>query len=154
QIMWASSDLSIDGDSISGVPLVMASGMTVAGRVRFVGTTKRPADLSSTKIALQPVQSGNAVTIVPAGAGVDAEGHFTLSGVTPGRYRLVATLPGRTRWTLRSAIAGGVETLDVPLVLQPNQNITDAVITFVDHPAQLTGHLVTGAGAPSNDYTL
>jgi hypothetical protein len=154
QIMWAASDLSIDGDSISGVPLVMASGMTISGRVRFVGTAKHPADLSSTKITLQPVQADDAVTIVPAGAAVDARGRFTLSGVTPGRYRLVATLSGRTAWALRSSIAGGVETLDAPLVLQPNQNITDAVITFVDRPAQLTGRLVTGSGAASTDYTI
>jgi uncharacterized protein (DUF2141 family) len=158
QILWAVADLSVDGERITGLSLSLQPGMTVAGQVRFDGTLiARPADPSSIRVMLQPVQSQGSVTMSPNGVSPDVSGRFTIAGVTPGRYRLTASAPGAGRpggWMLRSAIVNGQDTLDVPLVLQPNQSIADAVVTFSDRPSQLTGALQNAAGGAAPEYTV
>jgi len=154
QILWASADISVDGDNVSGLVLALAPGMTIAGQIQFDGTSLTPpTDRSAVRVTLQPVLSGDAVSVLPAGATVDANGHFVLTGVTPGRYRLSASFPGSGKpdgWNVRSAVVGTVDAFDTPFDVQPNQNIGNAVITFSDHVSQLAGRLQdpTGAGAP------
>jgi hypothetical protein len=155
EMLWASTDLSIDGDSISGLSLMLTPGITMTGRVRFESSSvKPPADLRAAKIALQPVQAGDSVSVTPSGASVEADGRFTMTGITPGRYRLTATFPGSSRWVVRSAIVDGIDTLDVPIVIQPNQNVANAAITFIDRPSQLTGRLENAAGGAAPEYSI
>jgi hypothetical protein len=87
----------------------------------------------------------------------DANGRFTIAGVTPGRYRLTATLPGRPGqgpWSLRSAIVNGQDTLDLPFLLQPNQIVSDALVSFSDRAAQLTGSVLNAAGVAVPESTV
>jgi protocatechuate 3,4-dioxygenase beta subunit len=158
QIVWATADLSVDGDNLSGLILTLAPGMTIEGRVRFDGKSLTPpADLQSVKVTLQPVQSADAVTLTPSAAKVDADGRFVLTGVVPGRYRLVGSLPSGTAavgWGLQSAGVNGRDALDVPFDVQPNQNVTDAVVTFSDHVSRLEGHLQNAAGGAAPSYTI
>ena len=99
---------------MSGLLLALAPGMTVAGQIRFDGMALQPpADLSSIRVTLQPAQTGDAVSVAPGGAKVDASGRFVLTGVTPGRYRLAASFPGSGRpngWNVRNALVVGAWT--------------------------------------------
>jgi hypothetical protein len=125
--------------------------------VQFDGTrVKPPADLTSIRVGAEPVQPVGGVTLAPAIAPVDRDGRFVVSGLTPGRYRLNASFPGTGRpggWVLRSAEVNGADTLDLPVLVRPNQHIGGAVITFTDHPAQLVGTLQDAAGA-ATEYTI
>ena len=159
QIYWASTDLSVDGDNLSGLLLSLAPGLTVTGHVRFDGTLTPPRDLGSIRVTLQPAQNGDAVSAGPSAVRVDAAGQFTLTGITPGRYRLTATLPGSGRpggWNLRSASINGTDALDSPVDIQPSQTQMAAEIGFSDHVSQLSGHLqnATGGAAPEYDRGL
>ena len=101
QIYWASTELSVDGDNLSGLLLTLTPGLTVKGRVRFEGTLPPPSDLGTIRVMLQAVQNGDAVSSTPSAAKVDAAGQFVLTGITPGRYRLVASTSGqRQGWRL------------------------------------------------------
>jgi hypothetical protein len=154
QIVWASTDVLVDGDSLSGLDLALRPGMKLSGRVRFDGVA-RPVDVRGVRVALIPEQAHGRVSIAPVTAAVDADGRFTMDGVTPGRYRLTASLPGRPReWLLRSAVALGVETLDVPVAIAPGQDVTDAVIEFTDRMADLSGRLQDRAGVPTSEQTV
>jgi hypothetical protein len=157
QILWASTDVSVDGDAISGLSLVLTPGMTVSGQLRFEAISLPAPDLKTVSVVVQPVQSGDAVTFSPSGVTVRPDGRFTIAGVTPGRYRLTATFPGVGKpngWTVRSALVNGVDALDIPFVVQPNQNITDASIIATDRIAQLTGRLQNAAGGAAPDYSI
>jgi hypothetical protein len=107
----------------------------------------------------------------PSQAVVDATGRFTITGVPPGRYSLRGSAPAGTggpgvgqggalaaggsgNWVLRSSMAAGVETLDFPLDLAPNMNVSDAVVTFADRSTELTGVLQDSSGAATSDYTI
>ena len=83
QIYWASTELSVDGDNLSGLLLTLTPGLTVKGRVRFEGTLPPPSDLGTIRVMLQAVQNGDAVSSTPSAAKVDAAGQFVLTGITP-----------------------------------------------------------------------
>ena len=149
----AAAEIAVTGERVGGVSLVLGPGIGVAGTVRFEGTSLVPPPPASVRVTLQPVQA-EGITRVAPNATLQPDGRFLLQGATPGRYRLVASAGGRPGWTLRSSIVNGQDTLDLPIVLQPNQNVGDAVITFSDTMARLTGTLQNVAGAAAPEYTI
>ena len=157
-VVWASTDVAVDGERVSGLLLTLQPGLTIAGQVRVDGSGATPSfDLTTLRVNAEPLQSAGDVSIAPAPAAVDRDGRFTVTGVTPGRYRLTATLPaaGRARgWTLLSSVVNGVDTLDVPLVLPPGGPATNALLTLTDRAAQITGVLQDSAGRTSSEYTI
>lgn len=158
EIAWASTEIAVDGERISGLSLGLQPGMAVTGQIRFEGTRlKPPADLNAIRITLTPVQAEGTVAFAPGTTGIDARGRFTISGVTPGRYRLGATFPGSGRpdgWQLRSATISGQDTLDVPVIVQPSQSIAGASIVFTDRTAELAGTVHNAVGGAPNEFTV
>jgi len=172
EILWAQSEITVDGRDVGGIALQLQQGMTITGRVVFDGTRLLPpTDMTSVRVTLASVgaQDGGFGNVPPAT--VDATGRFSIAGVAPGRYVLRgnatagtggpgvgrggALAPdGAANWTLRSATAGGSETLDFPLEIGPNMNIGDALVTFSDRTTELGGLLQDSQGAATSDYTI
>jgi len=132
--------------------------MVLTGQLTFAASTlKPPADLTSIRIGLQPAQAQGGITLAPSGAVTDNAGHFVVTGILPGTYRLTATLPGLGRpghWFLRSAVVNGHDTADEPITIRPNDSIGGAVITMSDRPAQLSGTVQNAAGGAPNEFTV
>jgi hypothetical protein len=147
--------------------------MSLNGRVSFEGTTlPPPTDLTRVRVNLatrgQQLFEGGAVPP----AQVDATGRFTIAGVAPGRYAINGAAPaggqnaGRQggaagqggtpspQWVLKSAIAGGRDILDFPLVIEPNQEVGGIVMTFTDRTQELSGTLQDATGRPTADFTI
>ena len=157
-VVWASTEIAVDGERVSGLVLALQPGLTIAGSLRLDGSgTAPPFDVASVKVVAEPVQSAGDVSLAPAPAAVDREGRFVVSGVTPGRYRVSATLPASARlqgWTLLSSAVNGIDTLDVPLAVSPGTRVTDAVLTLTDRAARIAGVLQDSAGRTPSDYTV
>jgi hypothetical protein len=155
QIVWASTQVVVEGENITGLSLSLEPGLTISGQVRFEGTAMTPpADLRSIRVSANPAAPGS-VSFAPGAVNVTSDGRFTIAGVTPGRYRLSASFPGSGRpggWLLKSVVAGGQDSLDAPFTLPANQHVMDATITFTDRLAQIAGTLQNAAGAA--DYTV
>lgn len=172
EILWAHAEVTVDGRSPGNVALQLQRGMTVAGRILFDGTRLLPpADLTRVRVTLTAVGAQDMDFGGLPAATIDATGRFTIIGVPPGRYALrgtatagtggpgvgaggALTAGGSGNWVLRSAVAGGQDTLDVPLQLEPNMNVTDAVVTFIDRSTELTGLLQDAQGAATSDYSI
>jgi uncharacterized protein (DUF2141 family) len=152
--LWATAEVAVEGQNVSGVTLMLQEGMTVSGKVVLEGTTLPPPPLNRVRVNLAAAQSE--VNLGTSAAAVDASGQFTITGVTPGRYRLTATLPGARPdtpgWTLKSSTIGGQETLDVPFML--GHGATDAVVTLTDAPTELSGAVLDSSGQPAPDYSV
>ncbi len=137
----------------------------MSGRLVFEGGTPPPPDLSKVRLNLGPAPStGTTTTTITMGGAppeINPDGTFTLTGATPGRYRLNASVPGPSSttttasptptWVVRSVLSGGVETLDGALEISTG-DVSGVVITFTDHPTELSGHLLDSKGKPTPEY--
>lgn len=139
-LAWASEDLDVHGDDIRGVTLAMQESLTIGGDVKFDGTAQPPA-FTAVRVMLQPLGSPGAVTISAATfANADASGHFSIAGVTPGRYRLSASVAGMRPpavWLVKTSTLAGQESLDA--VVDVRSSLTDGLITLTDQVAELNG---------------
>lgn len=100
QVLWGSSDVTVNGEDVKGVTLQMQQGMTVTGRIIFDSTSQLPpGDLSNARVNLTPrgQQSANFDFGPMPQAVVDAQGRFTIKGIVPGKYSLNASIAGGQR---------------------------------------------------------
>jgi uncharacterized protein (DUF2141 family) len=158
QIIWASAQIAVDGEHVTGLSLSLEPGLTISGLVRFEGSAlKPPADLKTIRVTAAPADVRGSVAFAPGAVTVGPDGRFSIAGVTPGRYRLTASFPGSGRpggWLLKSVMTNGEDSLDAPFTLPPNQHVLDATITFTERLAQVTGTLRNTAGAAAADCTV
>ena len=150
-IFWASTDVVLDGQSQPEVALSLQPGLTVSGRVAFDGRTAIP-NLSRLRISLVPLLSGAQVSVASAPARVDANGRFSITGATAGKYRLQGTIDGPSGWMLNSSMVNGRDVLDTPIDLR--QSVEGAVVMFSDRPAELSGIVRDGSGKASATGTV
>ncbi len=130
--------------------------MTISGRIAFDGKSMTPPDdLSRVNLTLAPIARGIVVGVPTAD--IDNSGNFTISGVMPGRYRVIANVPGSSGsagWQLESSMIDGHDTLDDALDVRAGQDISGAVVTFTDQMAELSGRLLDATGQPAPGYTI
>ena len=154
----AEQELDVSGEDISGLVLTLQPGMTITGRIVFeskTGTT--PPDLNQVRVLLSNSNANRMTMGMPPGQ-VDASGSFAIQGVPPGQYRFVSTVPqpggSGPAWTIKSAIAGGRDTLDTPLDVRPGTNIEGVTITYSDLVSEISGTLSDGKGQPISDLSI
>jgi protocatechuate 3,4-dioxygenase beta subunit len=152
--LFAIEVVTVSGTDVN-VTLPLRAGVTVSGRLAFDATTLvPPADLSKARVNLSAVVTGAGAVLGVSAATVDAAGAFTFRGVTPGRYRITASVPGATPttgWQQRSAVVDGRDTLDAPFEVRAS-DVDGAVVTFTDRPAELSGVIQDPAGKPAPEY--
>jgi protocatechuate 3,4-dioxygenase beta subunit len=152
--LWAMSDVTIAGAEPITVRLTLQPGLTVGGRLRFERTTlDPPGDLSRALVYLFALPGTRPPQTVSS---TDASGAFTITGVTPGRYRVTASVPnpapaGQPAWSVRSVVLGGRDVTDVPIDIAPGDAPSMTVI-FTDQVSELSGMLTTASGQPATDY--
>jgi uncharacterized protein (DUF2141 family) len=163
---WATAEVDVDGNDITGLSLVLQPALVVAGRLEFDATTaKAPADLTSVRVLISPVSSNgtgssnNTNYGAPqrsASAMAHADGTFDVRGLTPGTYRVaVSSTPATilTGFALRSATTGdGRDVADTTLTIAPGRSLDGLTIRMTDRHTELGGALVTPAGRPATDY--
>lgn len=149
-IVWASTDIAVEGRNVPNVLLSLQQGAGVSGQVTFEGTGTPPADLTRIRVTMTPADPmpfGGA-----SGGRVDASGRFTIPSVPPGKYRLTAG--GVGGWTVDSAVIGGQDALDFPYEVKGNQAVSGVVITFTDQLTELTGMVTNAKNEAAPEFTL
>ena len=157
-LLFAQSSVIVSGSDAT-VALTLQPGVTIAGSLVFDGTTKPPTDMRGIRVSL--AAPAYAASVGATATQANADGTFRIAGVAPGRFRLAATVPGSSPtsgWALRSAIlstpSGPVDALDAPIEIRLGMNLDNVVMTFTDHPAELSGALQTPAGVVPSDYFI
>jgi hypothetical protein len=153
--LYSTMDVSIDGRNLTNVILTLQPGMTVSGQLAFDGTSPPPADLTRARVTLSAINPGGAPRAMASSASgrVDAGGRFTIPNVMPGRYRLSGS-SGASGWFVDSAVIAGQDTADFPVEIRPNQNVTDATLTFTDRQTEFSGAIVNERNEPVSAYTV
>ena len=146
--LFAMSEVAVEGRDIS-VALTAAPGVTMTGRVVFDGTSRAPAPT----LELIYLRRRTFATGGPAYE-MSPDGAFKLSGIPPGKYRLMINGRPPAGWMLRSSMVNGVDASDVTFDVKPNQNIENVVVTLTDRPAEISGVLQDAAGKAAPEYGL
>jgi hypothetical protein len=151
---WAQADVVVDGHD-QQVAMELQPGMAISGHLAFDGATPPPTDLAGLRFNLMPFGSGANLGAGPSGGTTDAAGKFSFPGVAPDRFRLTYSLSASwsRNWTLKSAVAAGKDVMDGGLEVKPGTDV-ELVVTFTDHPSELTGALQDTSGRAAPDYFI
>ena len=162
---WVRAVIEVGSSDVEVTPDVHPS-VHISGRVQFDGVSPPPDGAQTAGITLWR-DNEYPTDVSPAAAPVGADGRFSVD-VTPGRYivtagvranidpqalfagstaRLVAPAAQAAArvWQLRSAISGGRDVADRPLVV--TSDVSDLVVTFADREAQVQGRVAPLRGA-------
>ena len=139
--LWANAPLTVGNEPVTGVQLLVQTGVRVSGRIEFDGTTPHPAQYSASSLQMR-IPEGGTDPFLPGR--IDADGHFATPQIPSGRYWLFFNPPAP--WVMRSAMFEGHDISDAPIDI--NREITDVVITLTDRPSTVTGIVRDGAGKP------
>jgi hypothetical protein len=136
--LWASLPIAVGDADITGVNVLLRTGIRVSGRVEFEGAAEKPApdQLSRIPVLVEPLDGQLDRVSTPPGR-FDAKGQFSTYGVAAGRYYIRIGAPP-TGWTFKGAFLGERDVSDDPLELE-STDVADVVITFTDRPASLAG---------------
>jgi len=162
QQLWASLDVVVTGQDLSGLMLTLQPGMSISGTVVFHSTRvpvpKDPTVLVSTRA---PELLQNIFTAFQGGAAMKSDKTFAIPGLAPGRYLLSAILqPDQDRfsdmlaWTIESVTIDGRDVTDLPVDLKPGDQIDNAVVTLTDTKQEVFGTLKDATGRPVAGYTV
>jgi hypothetical protein len=164
QVLWATTDIVVSGQPVSGIVLTMQPGMMVSGKVVFKSVaTPEPKDIAINVFARPPqVDSLLFGPRMNNGTTAKPDRTFTIEGLVPDRYVVTASLTpsGGTdfssffAWTVESVTMGGRDVTDLPVDLRPTSDIRDVVITLTDRKQEVFGTLKESTGRPAPDYTV
>jgi hypothetical protein len=156
-ILWATTDVIVAGRDVSDVALTLEPGISLAGKLVFDGSL--PGDITRTRVAIASAAGGASTVSLPPIAPA-ADGTFSFSGLIPGRYRVMVTLPdtapggGPAAWMVRSIRAGSQEAADLPLEIVRGEPLPEIVVTLTDRPAEISGLFQDAAGAPASGVSI
>jgi len=172
--LWGQEEVTVEGQDLDGITIRLQPGLSVSGRVVFE-TATRP-NVNQVRVMLGTTATGNSPSDMVArlmggsSSGIGADGTFSISGLTPDRYRITATTgglrslaaliqPGLVDPTpdavvVKSALWHGVDLVDVPLDLKPGVEATGIVLTFTDKLTTLRGTVRDATGRPTPHFPI
>lgn len=149
--LFGMTTVAINGSDVNAT-VRLEDGVTVSGKLVFQSAdAKTPPDMTKVRVSLSPMRSRTPTLGVPA-ISADATGAFTFTGVTPGRYRVLASGAGGA-WQLRSAMVQGHDAADLPITIG-NDDVAGIEIAFTDRPTELSGDLLDAAGRPAPEFFI
>jgi hypothetical protein len=160
QALWATTDIVVSGQPVSGLVLTMQPGMTVSGKVVFKSVaTPEPKD-PVINVLVRPPQA-ESLLFGPSrfnGTTLRPDRTFTIEGLVPDRYLVSAgvapTFTSALVWTVESVTMGGRDVTDLLVDLRPTSDARDVVITLTDRKQEVFGTLKESTGRPAPDYTV
>jgi len=164
ETLWASAEISVLGNDVTGVALNLQPGMRLSGRVVFDAARLTPPSTFDNVRVLLPAANASSTGVIAVvnlstvSPKMNSDGTFEVSGILPGRYNLSGTAPGgggSDGWWLRSAIVGNRDLLDGPIEFSSvGSEYQNVVLTFSDRHTELNGALETPASQPATEYYL
>jgi protocatechuate 3,4-dioxygenase beta subunit len=148
---FASQPISVNGQDVDDVTVVLSPGGTISGTVTFVPGGSPSPDITQVRIT---APSTDQTAFGPQGnARVDKEGRFTLGGVSAGSH-LIRPGGNMRGWALKSVTINGRDVTDAPLTLRSGEGVANVQIVFTDKLTEISGTIADANGAPIPDYTV
>lgn len=150
--VWVSAETIVVQGVDLDVSLTLKPATTTTARVVFDGTSSSapPSALSGFRLTMKPVDmpTGDALSVA------QANGTLLISGLRPGRYQLMPTVPPGSPWQVRAATIGDKDALDAPIIVEAGEDIDNLTVTFTDTVTELTGTLQDAAGRAATEFLV
>ncbi|MFI5177009.1 MAG: carboxypeptidase regulatory-like domain-containing protein [Vicinamibacterales bacterium] len=156
--LWALDHIGVTDTMPPTVSLRLQPALTLTGRITFDGLSSPPEDVGNIRVGVRPTPA-SAVPNVPEPALMDRSGHFTLTNLTPGRYRLVVVVPPNNvtqvpDWFPKSAVVAGQDALDVPIEIGPGRDPGAVTIELTDDAPEIAGTVRDASEQPARGATV
>jgi hypothetical protein len=152
---FASMPLTVSGD-IDNLTIVTTRGVTVSGRVTFLGQTSAPQSNMQVVAIAAPGASSSPVMMMAAralgGGRIDQDGTFELRGIAGPRIIRLQGVP--TGWALKSVTIEGADVTDTGFEFKPGNNVTGVAITLTNRLTEISGTVRDSRGQPVADYVF
>jgi Carboxypeptidase regulatory-like domain len=137
--------LDVSNADVEGVTLVLAPGVSVAGRLRVEGQDVASLDgYDRIRIQLRPTGSLNVGA--PRPQPLNADGSFTIDNITPGEYRIFANMP-RPDMYIKDARLDSTDLLNQPWVVSGPVSGTLSIV-LANGAGQIEGNVVNDKSEP------
>lgn len=148
---FATQPISVNGEDLPGVTVVLSAGATITGTVSFLPGASPAPDVTQFRIT---APSSDQSDFGPQpNARVDKDGRFTLSGLSAGAH-LIRPSNGSRTWILKSVTVGDRDVTDTPFQVRSGENLANVAVVFTDKQSEINGTLTTENGTPVPDYTV
>jgi hypothetical protein len=151
--MWASTTIAVGPAGMSDVALTLQPAFTISGRLRLDASPSAPMSFENAHVRLHPI-AGDRRLAFSSTAEVDRDGTFTMTGVMPGRYLVIAGVggsAGEPAWAMTSVVAGDRDVTDRAFEIGAAAP-SDLVVTLSDRVSSLRGSLVDAANRAAPDF--
>ncbi|TAK11432.1 MAG: carboxypeptidase regulatory-like domain-containing protein [Acidobacteria bacterium] len=173
--LWAVEDLSINGQDVTALDIRLQPGLLMSGTVAFEGEDPQaPPDASRASLMLNSAdrESSSALDLLMSMMAGSTPGRtlkdrtFTIDGVAPGRYRLIASPPGVVNpfgavsmvspdgWVLKSVMWKGRDIADGAFDIQQGDELSGVVVTFSKAVTEISGRLLDASGRPTSGLPI
>lgn len=136
ELLWAEVPITVGGENVDGVTALLSPGLRVTMRMQFDGNAPPPAAqpgrFTANVFSLEPVERQGGANV----SGSISDAGLTLSGYTPGRYR-VRVVNSPEGWMFKSAMLNGLDVSETPFEL--TRDVPDLVLTFTDRWSGIDG---------------
>jgi hypothetical protein len=133
---WADVAVTVADRDVHDVAIVLSAGARVRGRVEFEGGGAPPA-ASMPRFGINLISADDIAQQTESPVPVGERGEFMTPQHAAGRYHVnVTSIP--TGWSVKSAMAGGVDIFEHPLPLS-GEDVNGVVVTLTKQPTTLAG---------------
>ena len=147
---FAQQTVSVGGEDLSNLVLVLGHGNTLRGRVTFEGVP--PQDVSALRVAGRPVEEGPGMMFGMRPTSVAADGSFELSGLTG--PTLLSVMGAPTGWFTKAVRAGGRDIADTGIDMSSGRPVSGVEIVMTQEETKLTGSATDDHGTPVKDFAV
>ena len=162
--MWVNEVVTVRGESVASVTFAAQPTRTIGGTLSFAG---RPTPLYETEVFLvvnaEPI--GDSPSVLWALGGnfgrVSVNGHFGITGLMPGKYRLSVSGADAFGWRPKFATVPGSERrlaeldgLDAAFTVGPDQDVLGVRIDMTMATTTVTGRIDDEEGRPASGADL
>ena len=150
--LWAREEFTLAAGQPLKLAVTLQPAITVTISTRFAATAATPPkDLSRLIFSLRSVDNLSVETSTV----VTASGQATITGVIPGRYVIVPSVPaglaGGAVWTPATVSVDGQDVTDRAFDI-PVGGLAPIEVTFSDEVSELGGVITSASGAAATDY--
>jgi carboxypeptidase family protein len=141
--------LTIGGNAVESIMVVVGKGATATGRVVFEGTTPPPAPPSGRNTRV-PFYSDDVSTCRSGEATVAEDWTFKIQGLSGTCSTPPANIFGR--WAVKSVKIGGVNVVDKPFTFELGHQYNNVEIVVTDKPPVIELLVAGDDGQPTREY--